>query len=483
MRYDRIIRGGTLIDGTGGPPFAADLAIKDDTIAAVGDLARDTAEIEFDATGLAVAPGFIDAHTHDDGALLARDGMVPKVSQGVTTVVAGNCGISLAPLVLDRPPPPPFTLVGGREGFRFARFADYIAELERLGTQTNAALLVGHTTLRQRVMPALDRAADDAEIALMQDEVEQAMGAGAIGLSTGLDYVAAASSSTAEVKALAQTAAARGGLYVTHVRNYFDRLEEALEAAIEIARDATAKLVISHHQVTGKVNFGKAPATLERIEAARATMEVALDCYPYAASSTVLRLDRCDKGVRILITWSTPHPELANRELSDIAADWGCSERAAAERLLPAGAVYFQLNEADVRSILRYPQTMIGSDGLPHDEHPHPRLWGTFPRVLGHYARELGLFSLEEAVFRMTGLPAREFGIARRGSIAAGNYADLAVFNPETVGDRATFEAPRQASAGIELVLVNGDAVWADGKPTGARPGRVLKRAPYQSAS
>jgi N-acyl-D-amino-acid deacylase len=210
---------------------------------------------------------------------------------------------------------------------------------------------------------------------------------------------------------------------------------------------------------------------------------VALDCYPYAASSTVLRLDRCDKGVRILITWSTPHPEMANRALSDIAHEWGCSERAAAERLLPAGAVYFQLDEADVRSILSYPQTMIGSDGLPHDEHPHPRLWGTFPRVLGHYVRELGLFPLEQAVFRMTGLPAREFGIARRGRIAAGNFADITVFDPETVGDNATFENPRRASVGIALVLLNGQVVWQDGRPTGARPGRVLKRAAVHNAS
>jgi N-acyl-D-amino-acid deacylase len=166
---------------------------------------------------------------------------------------------------------------------------------------------------------------------------------------------------------------------------------------------------------------------------------------------------------------------MVNRPLSDIARDWNCSERQAGERLLPAGAVYFQLDEADVRCILAHPRSMIGSDGLPHDNHPHPRLWGTFPRVLGHYARDVGLFTLEEAVFRMTGLTAKEFGIQRRGCLAEGYFADVVVFDADAVADRATFEHPKQASAGIELVIVNGAAVWQNGGPTGARPGSVLR--------
>jgi N-acyl-D-amino-acid deacylase len=480
--FDTIVRRGTIIDGSGATRFRGDLGIAGDRILAIGDLSRYRAESEIDATGKVVAPGFIDAHSHDDGALLDVETMVPKISQGVTTVVAGNCGISLAPLVLDEAPPPPLTLVGGRANFRFDRFADYVAELERLGTATNAALLVGHTTLRQRAVTALDRAATPGEVAAMQAEIEKAMAAGAFGLSTGLDYAPAAAASTDEVKALARTAAAAGGLYVTHTRNYFENMEAAIDEAIDIAADAETKLVISHHQCSGRGNFGKAPATLARMEAARLKQEIALDCYPYAASSTVLKLERCDKGVRIVITWSDPYPEMANRELADIAREWDCTERAAAERLLPAGAVYFQLDEADVRCILSYPHTMIGSDGLPHDKHPHPRLWGTFPRVLGHYARDIGLFGLEEAVFRMTGLPAREFGMAERGRIAAGHFADVVVFDADAIGDTATFEKPQRAAAGIELVLVNGEPVWRDGKATGARPGRVLKRS-RQSAS
>lgn len=209
----------------------------------------------------------------------------------------------------------------------------------------------------------------------------------------------------------------------------------------------------------------------------RETLDVALDCYPYAASSTVLKLERCDIGLRVLITWSDPHPEMANREISDIAREWSCSEREAAQRLLPAGAVYFQLDESDVQRILAHPRTMIGSDGLPHDKHPHPRLWGTFPRVLGHYSRDLGLFPLEQAVFRMTGLPAREFGLSGRGRLAVGSFADIAIFDPDDVLDRATYEEPIRASAGIEYVFVNGQVVWEDGRSTGLRPGKVLRRA------
>ncbi len=473
--HDTIIRNGSVIDGSGAGRYRADVAISGDLIAAVGDLADADAAITIDAAGKIVAPGFIDAHTHDDSALLSTGGMMPKISQGVTTVVAGNCGISLAPLRLGRTPPPPFTLLGRQENFRFDAFEDYLRELERAGTVTNAALLVGHTTLRQRTMPSLDRAANDAEIALMEKEVEIAMRAGAFGLSTGLDYAPAVASSTEEVAVLAKAASRLGGLYVTHTRNYFERMEEALDEALGIARAADAKLVISHHQCTGSENFGKARATLAKLASAKTRSPVALDCYPYAASSTVLKLERCDKGVPILITWSDPHPELANRHLADIAAEWGLSEREAGDRLLPAGAVYFQLDEEDVRAILASPRTMIGSDGLPHDAHPHPRLFGTFPRVLGHYVRDVGLFTLEEAVYRMTGLPAHEFGLDRRGKLAPGHFADVTVFDAASVRDRASFASPRRCAEGIELVLVNGESVWSLGAPTQKRPGKVLR--------
>ncbi len=478
MIHDLILRNATLITGDGSARRAGDLAVDGARIAAIGDLRDRQGRREVDLAGKVLAPGFIDVHTHDDSALLSDHGMDAKISQGVTTVIAGNCGISLAPLRLDGPPPPPFTLVGGQENFRFDRFADYVVELRRRGTATNAALLLGHTTLRQRFVPDTTRPATGAETAAMEAELERAMAEGAFGLSTGLDYPPAVGSSTEEVKVLAAAAARLGGPYVTHTRNYFETMDEAIEEAIDIADHAGGKLVISHHQCTGRANFGKSRPSLDRIDRARQTMDIGMDVYPYAASSTVLRLERCDTGLKVLITWSTPHPEMANREIADIAREWNCTEREAGERLLPAGAVYFQLDEDDVRAILSHPRSMVGSDGLPHDIHPHPRLWGTFPRVLGHYARDVGLFSLEEAVHHMTGLPAREFGIEGRGVLAAGNFADLTIFDPETVIDTATFEAPTRPAAGIEEVIVNGVTVWRSGAATGDRPGEVLRPRP-----
>ena len=476
-RCDVILRHGTVIDGTGALGVAADVGITGDRITAVGDLGRTSAAREIDATDRVVSPGFIDVHTHDDNALLVIADMTPKVSQGVTTVVAGNCGVSLAPAVLDRPGPPPFDLMGeGHHGFRFPAFGDYVARLAATPPARNAALLVGHITLRYDAGIDESRPASDREIAHMERRVAEAMAAGAVGFSTGLDYAICVGSSTEEVVALATVAAGQGGLYASHTRNYFEAVEEAIDEALDIGRRADAPLLLSHHQVTGAANFGRSERTLAMIERGRAAQTVDLDAYPYNASSTVLKPERAMPGVRILVTWSTPYPDTAGHMLDDVAAEWGVSNRVAAERLLPAGAVYFQLDEADVRRILAYPHTMIGSDGIPHDVHPHPRLWGTFPRVLGHYARYEGLFPLEEAVRRMTGLPAARFGFTDRGAVRAGAIADLVIFDPATVIDRGTYEKPDVPAAGIDCVMVNGEAVWRDGRHTGARPGRVVRR-------
>jgi len=476
-RFDIVFRGARVLDGTGGPAFAADVAVAGDRVAAVGRLDAHEADVDVDAAGLALAPGFIDVHTHDDCALIERPAMHAKVSQGVTTVVAGNCGVSLAPITLQGWPPAPLDLLGDGSGYRYPAFGDYVSALERAPPATNAALLVGHITLRFRTMPSTDRAATDAEIASMCELVEEAMEAGAIGFSNGLDYPPSVRASTGEVIALAGAAAGRGGLYASHTRDYFEDVEEALEEAFLIAREAGAALVLSHHQVTGSGNFGRSRGTLERIERARRAQPVGLDAYPYAASSKVLDPERAQPGVRILVTWSRPHPEASGRDLDEIAAEWDLAPREAAERLLPAGAVYFQLCEEDVRRILAYPHTMIGSDGLPHDAHPHPRLWGTFPRVVGRLARDQALMPVEEAVRRMTSLPAACFGLAGRGVVAPEAFADLVLFDPDSILDLATWEAPTRPAAGIETVLVNGEPVWRDGAPTGARPGRVLRRA------
>ena len=478
-RADIVIRNTWVIDGQGRGRWRGDLAVTGERIVALGDLGRTTAERDIDGTDLALSPGFIDVHSHDDRALLESPEMTPKISQGVTTVVAGNCGISLAPLRLDAWPPSPLDLLGDQSFYCFDAFGDFTKVLAKRPAATNAALLVGHTTLRHRHMGGdLERPAKDAELAVMESDVEAAMAQGAIGLSTGLDYAEAVAAPAEEVVTLATAAARHDGLYASHTRNYFDQVEEALEEALGIARAAEIPLILSHHQVTGQANFGRSTRTLARIEEALMTQSVGLDAYPYAASSKTLDPLRCQPGVRVMVTWSEPHPEAVGRDVADLAAEWGCDEIAAAERLLPAGAVYFQLDEADVQRILAFRETMIGSDGLPYDRHPHPRLWGAFPRVLGHYARDLGLFSLEEAVYRMTGLSARTFGFEDRGILRPGAFADLVLFDPKQVIDKATFEDPAQLSEGIIEVWVNGETVWHQGVATGARPGQVLRRVP-----
>ena len=473
---DYILRGGEVIDGSGGPRFRADVAIAGDRIAEIGAVGRAAGAREIDVTGRIVAPGFIDVHTHDDRALFATPQMAAKASQGVTTVVTGNCGISLAPLTIDHAPPPPLDLIGEAADYRYGRFADYLAVLDRSPAALNAACLVGHSTLRVGAMSALDRPAEPHELARMGEFLQEALDAGAVGLSSGLAYAPAEHAPPAEIEALAALLRPAGALYTTHMRNEGGGVLGSLEESFAVGRAAGVPVVISHHKTIGRDNFGRTAETLPVIAAAISRQEVGLDAYPYIASSTVLSAGQAERASKVLVTWSKSAPEQAGRELAAIAAAWGVSIKEAVDRLQPAGAIYWMMDEPDVQRVLRFPHTMIGSDGLPHDFHPHPRLWGTFPRVLGHYCRELGLFALEEAVRKMTGLPAARFGLSGRGAIAAGAFADLTVFDPATVIDRATFEAPTTPAAGIEHVFVNGRPVWAAGKSSGERPGRALRR-------
>ncbi|SDV46565.1 N-acyl-D-amino-acid deacylase family protein [Chitinasiproducens palmae] len=476
MHYDTLIRNALLLDGSGAPGAIGDLGIIGERIAFIGRAgADDTAADVIDATGLALAPGFIDAHTHDDTIVIRDPAMLPKLSQGVTTVIVGNCGISAAPVTLRGEPPDPMNLLGPAAAFCFPSFADYRAAVDAAVPALNVAALVGHTALRNNVMPALDRTATDAEIAAMRTQLRESLDAGALGLSTGLAYANAHQATTDEVVALAGELDRVGGLYATHLRSEFEPVLEAIEEACEIGQRASAPVIVSHLKCAGAGNWGRSPQLLGALEQAGRYQAVGCDCYPYAASSSTLDMKQVTSDFPITITWSTPHPEMGGRQLADVAAEWQVSLHEAAQRLQPAGAVYYGMSEDDVRRILSHPLTMVGSDGLPDDPLPHPRLWGAFARVLGHYSRDVGLFPLHEAVHKMTGLPARRFGLAGRGVLAAGNWADLVMFHPEHIADRARFDDPVQPAAGIHGVWVNGVPAYRDGVPL-ARNGRFLAR-------
>jgi N-acyl-D-amino-acid deacylase len=405
--------------------------------------------------------------------------MTPKVSQGVTTIIGGNCGVSLAPMPRPIPDPvtPPLNLLDDEgKWFRFRSFKEYLDALKAEPATTNRAMLVGHTTLRVATMDDLEQPANAKQIQAMQELVVEAMQAGAIGVSTGLFYEPAVAAPTEEVIEICKPLKKYNGLYCTHMRDEADGVMDSLEETFRIGREVGVPVVISHHKVIGQKNYGRSDETLEFIRKSMAMQPICLDCYPYTAGSTVLSASRAVTSARVIVTWSKPLPQYAGQDLDKIAAQMGVSQDEAIERLLPAGAIYFRMDEGDVQKILQFAPTMIGSDGLPHDSSPHPRLWSTFPRVLGHYRRSLGLFSLETAVHKMTGLTAVNFGLADRGVIKEGAFADLTLFDEETVDEVATYENPIALSKGIHTVIVNGDIVWNDGKATGARPGRVLSR-------
>jgi N-acyl-D-amino-acid deacylase len=474
--FDTVIQNGTVVDGSGRSRFKSDVGIKNNRIKAIGDLSRARSGLKIDAANRIVAPGFIDVHTHDDRVLLAKPTMDMKISQGVTSVVVGNCGISLAPLVADNPPPP-LDLIAEAGACRYSTFDQFLQEVEGAPAAVNAAFLVGHSTLRVGTMDSLDRAASSTEIKKMRSLLEEGLTAGAIGFSTGLFYKPAIMAPTEEVIEIASALTAHRARYVTHMRNESDHVIQSLDETFRIGSESRSPVIVSHHKVQGKNNFGRSVETLNHIDDHLHGHHhgIAFDVYPYVASSTVLKEDSIRLSERVLITWSKARPDLAGRELSDIAEELGCDIFSAAAQLQPAGAVYFAMAEEDVQRILSHPNAMIGSDGLPHDEHPHPRLWGTFPRVLGHYCRDLKLFSLEEAVRRMTGYSAKTFGLIDRGVLKTGAFADITIFNEDTVLDRATFDKPMTPASGIDTVMVNGSIVWEHGCATGHRPGHVLR--------
>ncbi len=469
--HDVLIRNALVLDGSDRPGGHADVAVRDGRIVAVGAVDGGARQV-IDAGGRALAPGFIDVHTHDDLEVLRNPGMASKLSQGVTTVVVGNCGISASPVRIRGEVPDPMNLLGEAADFRFADFASYRQAVEAACPAVNVAALVGHTALRQNHMERLDRAATAAEIAAMRAQLRASLAQGALGLSSGLAYGSAFHAPSSEVAELARELPS-GGVYATHLRDEFGGILGALDEAFDAVRAPRAAVRVSHLKCAGVDNWGRSREVLHRLDAASADQDVACDCYPYAASASTLDLKQVTDAYDILITWSAPEPAQGGRLLAAIAADWGVTLAEAAVRLQPAGAVYHCMDEADVRRILAHPLTMIGSDGLPRDPRPHPRLWGTFPRVLGHYARDQALFPLHTAVHKMTGLPAARFALGARGRIHAGGCADLVLFDPARVRDTASFHDPVRAAEGIDAVWVNGKLAY-DGNEVIARPGQFI---------
>jgi N-acyl-D-aspartate/D-glutamate deacylase len=531
-KFDVLIRGGIVFDGTGAAGARADVGIVDDRIAAVGDLAQAEAARTIAANGLHVAPGFLDIHTHSDVSITYDPGQESSLAMGVTTQVVGNCGLYMG-------------LAVNSDLFAFEKrwlaphgaritwnsFAEHLHQVETQGVANNYLPLVGHGTLRKRVMGMKERAPDTGDLARMQGELEAAMEAGAWGLSSGLEYPPSSYADEDELTELCRIVAAHGGLYATHLRNEGDTLIEAVQEAINIAERAGLPLQLSHHKAEGRHNWGKVKTTLGMVAAARARgLDVQLDQYPYTAfmtglaiqtlprwalsgsqEETTARLRDPEQRARIAAEMRAAHPdwddlsaespwnliqigvcrgrpEIQGVTIAALAREAGRNPIEFVLDLLAetggfVSAINFSIGEEDIVEVMRAPWTAIGSDGVgthpggpASEDRIHPRAYGTFPRVLGRYVRERGVLTEAQAIHKMTGLPAARLGLTERGRIAPGQYADLTLYDPKTVADRATFDAPHQYAVGIETVLVNGRIAWQHGAPTGTRAGRILRK-------
>ena len=520
---DLILTGGVVYDGTGAAPVRADVALTGDTITAIGDLHDETAGRTLDVTGLAIAPGFIDIHTHSDFSLLLNRPMRSAIAQGVTTEVVGNCGVSIGLLRDD----PVFAMekrraeeAGGRIDWTGMR--GFLARVEDGGLGCNVATLAGHGTIRKAVMGFEHRAPTDDELRRMQGILAEALEDGAVGFSTGLEYLPGGYAQVPEQAALARLAADAGGFYATHMRNEGDTLIESVQEALAVAEAAGVPLQISHHKSEKKKNWGKVRTTLRMMADARARgLDVLTDQYPYTAFMTglavILLPGWANDGSPEETTVRLRDPATRARVLAEIASenwDWDMlqigiaasrretqgltlAELGRREGKPPAeaaldlmidengwvAAVHFAMSEEDVEAVLRDTHTMIGSDGVANDPQGalaegkiHPRAYGTFPRVLARYVRDREVLPLAEAIRRMTMLPAQRLNLTDRGRLAVGMKADLTIFDSVLVRDQATFDDPHQYPVGIKHVLVNGRLAIEDGVQTDVLSGRVLRR-------
>jgi len=524
--HDVVIRNGLVIDGTGQPGFPAEVALRGDRIADVGPDLGGAASV-IDAAGLVVAPGFIDLHSHSDITLLVDPRPESHVAQGVTTEVSGNCGFSSAPRSAERDRKSSEKLAQ-KYGLdvRWETLGEFLERLERGGLVGNFLTYVGHGDVRELVVGSDNRPPTADELRAMRAAVAQALDEGAWGLSSGLIYEPGCFADTDELVALCQVVAERGGLYATHIRNEGEALLEAVDEALEIGRRSGAPVQISHHKATGPQNWGKVEQSLARLDEARAAgQDVACDQYPYLATSTSLKivlplwireggqeallerlqdpalrpqLERdvlaqrpADEDWEQVLVAEIPvaqRPEWEGKSLLEIARLTDQRPVDALLELLIAdraetGMVHFSLCEEDVETVLRHEWTMIGSDASAKSTRgplrrgkPHPRAFGTFPRVLGEYVRARGVLTLEQAVHKMTGQPAARLGLPQRGLLQPGSFADLVLFDPARIHDRATFADPHQLAAGVKAVFVNGVLAVDEGRWTGALAGRVLRR-------
>ena len=526
QRYDVIIRGGQVIDGTGAAPVAADIAIEGGRIVQIGPV-QGSGRNTIDASGKIVCPGFIDIHSHTDLSLLVDPRAESKIRQGVTTEVAGQDGSSLAPLTDAR-------LRSLQDGYgrrygvdiEWTDFTGLFDTLEQQGIGLNFISLAGQGTIRGYVVGYENVPASARQVDAMKDLVDQAMSEGAWGLSSGLEYTPGSFAGEDEIAELGRVAAGYSGFYATHMRNEDDFLVEAVSEAISTARKAEIALQIAHFKASGRRNRDKVAVCFDMIEQAiEEGMDITLDRYPYIAYATTLQnlfptrfraggaeafvsrlqspdvlpamkqaaVDKVDmlgdwSAVLITSVGRAENQDYIGRRVSEIVARSGQDPFEFVRELLIAengsvGMVGFGMSEEEITSVLTHPLVMVASDGGAaavsgplSETTPHPRYYGTFPRVLGKYCREETLFDLPTAVHKMTGLPARRLGLADRGRIDVGLVADLVVFDPDTIIDRADFMNPHQYAQGIESVLVNGAVVIDGGEHTGALPGKVLRK-------
>ncbi len=477
------IRNARIIDGTGSAAREGDVLVREGRIAEMGSVGA--ADRDINADGLVLCPGFVDVHSHDDGAFIRYPGMEFKLAQGVTTEISGNCGFSAAPNRPGERLPVGGGIVGGES--EWEDMAGYFAACEKQRPAINNAMLVGHNTVRWLALGMERRPPTAEELAQMQAMVASAMEQGAVGFSTGLIYEPGRYSETEEVVALCSESGKAGGIYATHMRNEGDKLLDAVREALHIAREAKTPLHISHHKAAGKRNWGRVKESFALAEGEGSDVDVTWDVYPYIAGSGPMaqyfRLEAVDPVLaeNTRIANCPAFRGYEGKMVPEIASGEGLSLEETVRKIItaPRGTeticIQFTMDEGDVATNLRHPRVMVGSDGIPDLKgKPHPRLYGTFPRVLGKYVREEGIISLEEAVRRMTSLSCDRFGLVGRGRVVEGNRADLVLFDPATVRDVATWDEPQQEPEGIQLVMVNGEVAYEDGRHTGAGSGRML---------